>query len=243
MNRLLKNLVERAAKRAGVAVIPEWRLGNFPLARHLSRLFQERGIDCVFDVGANRGQYGLFLRREVGFAGTILSFEPIRKNVEALKRASSGDAHWFVHDYALGAKNGASPINVMNMAEFSSFHTPSAGQPFGDMNAVSYTEMVDIKTLSGEFSALRSRHAFRSPYLKMDTQGFDMRVVEGAGDVLGEVRALQTEISIQPIYDGMPDYRTAIKTLEDSGFAISNLFLVSSREMKAIEFDCVMVRA
>ena len=41
-------------------------------------------------------------------------------------------------------------------------------------------------------------------FLKMDTQGYDLATVRGAGDRLGDVLALQSEVSCLPIYDGMP---------------------------------------
>ena len=39
------------------------------------------------------------------------------------------------------------------------------------------------------------------------------------------IRALQTEASIKPIYNGMPDYVTSIQTLQSLGFEVSKKFL------------------
>jgi hypothetical protein len=39
----------------------------------LQRLLQMLEIDLVFDIGANIGQYGLQLRKQVGYMGRILS--------------------------------------------------------------------------------------------------------------------------------------------------------------------------
>ena len=40
----------------------------------LRQVFGVFSIDCVFDVGANMGQYALMLRKKVGYRGLIISF-------------------------------------------------------------------------------------------------------------------------------------------------------------------------
>ena len=88
----------------------------------------------------------------------------------------------------------------------------------------------------------QSIHELDRLYLKMDTQGFDLEVVRGAPAVLPTVRALQTEASILPLYQGMPSWITAVETLQGLGFEISGFFPVSTDpNMRLIEVDCVMV--
>ena len=41
----------------------------------LSRFLSDFRVDCVFDIGANTGQYGARLR-QTGYRGLIVSFEP-----------------------------------------------------------------------------------------------------------------------------------------------------------------------
>jgi hypothetical protein len=52
----------------------------------IAKLFQALKIDCVFDVGANEGQYARMLRSEVGYTGPIVSFEPVPAAAERLRR-------------------------------------------------------------------------------------------------------------------------------------------------------------
>src|SRR5258708_7328948 len=61
---------------------------------HLQKLLLHLDVDCVFDVGANTGQYAAMLRREVGFQGLIISFEPIPKVARALRAVAKGDPLW-----------------------------------------------------------------------------------------------------------------------------------------------------
>src|SRR4026209_949390 len=70
------SLLKRAARAAGYEIIPSWRCDSRGLPTHRPDLFERLAIDCVIDVGANRGQYGRLLRTEVGYRGYIASFEP-----------------------------------------------------------------------------------------------------------------------------------------------------------------------
>ena len=84
-------------------------------------------------------------------------------------------------------------------------------------------------------------------YLKMDTQGYDLAVVEGAGATLGRVLALQTEVALQPLYQ---DMRTTlcntVPELRKRGFEVTGLFPVTRDKkdgLQIIELDCVMIRS
>jgi hypothetical protein len=90
--------------------------------------------------------------------------------------------------------------------------------------------------------ALRERLGFERPYLKLDTQGFDIEVLQGSRDSLGAVRALQTEASVIGIYKGMPGYVEIIRYLDEHGFDITGFYPVSrDSSLRLVEFDCVMI--
>lgn len=91
------------------------------LAKHLRELFTMLGIDCVLDVGANKGQYYEFLRDQVGFRGRVISFEPIPDLAEALRGRAAHDSNWTVCDFAVGRKDDVLPLNVTNRSGWSSF--------------------------------------------------------------------------------------------------------------------------
>jgi FkbM family methyltransferase len=241
---LLQRLRSAALKRHH-HLIADWKLHNYPLAQHLGRLFALYQIDCVLDVGANLGQYHDLLREDAGFEGWIISFEPVQKYVNHLRRRSAADPHWIIIDYALGASHGAAEIHVTQSPGLSSFLTPSskALPSFWEGELVN-NEPVRIARLDDLLPALRSETGCRSLYLKLDTQGFDLEVIKGARDSLDHVRALQIEASIRAIYEGMPNWRESLEMLERQGFELSGMFPVHhDRSMRLIEFDCVMVNS
>ena len=95
------------------------------LRDHLALLFDRYAVDCVLDVGANRGQYGHELR-QAGYRGRLMSFEPVEHLCRELQQAAAGDATWSAHCMALGRETGAFDINVTRHDVFTSFRAPIA---------------------------------------------------------------------------------------------------------------------
>ena len=124
MNEAVKSYFNSLAGRFGYEFIPTWRMEGYEFAQHLRTLFESLQVQCVLDVGANKGQYRDFLRLEVGYTGKIISFEPIENNVKILQERANADNNWVILDYALGSSPGNFPINVMTSDVFSSFLNP-----------------------------------------------------------------------------------------------------------------------
>jgi FkbM family methyltransferase len=244
MLKIVKDSVLKVSRSLGYDIVPLREMKERDFALHLGELLARLEVDCVLDVGANVGQYHDFLRDKVLFDGTIVSFEPVSRHVGLLRERAAADPDWHIEGYALGAKPDSLSINVMVSDQFSSFLQPdnSRVHDFDGLNAPSHTETVPVKTLDSVLPALRERLGFRRAYLKLDTQGFDIEVLEGARDSLAGMAALQTEASVIGIYKGMPGYMETIRYLDGRGFDITGLYPVSrDRSLRLIEFDCVMI--
>jgi FkbM family methyltransferase len=246
---LLRRLVERPLRALGVEPIPVWDVSNhahnYVQAELLRKVFDAKGIDCVFDVGAFNGYSGNFLREKVGFRGTILSFEPLPEPFRALENACRQDEHWHAFPVALGAQAGEFEMNVMNTLWFSSFLAPSVATPktMASRNTVESTIRAQVERLADRFDLLEAEHGFSRPFLKMDTQGFDLQVLQGALPRIDRFLGLKSEVSMIQIYDGMPDWKQALAEYEKAGFALCAFFPVGRDEqLRAVELDVVMVR-
>jgi len=237
----INNGISMIGNALGFSVMPKWRTHRLPLASRLRQIFADYQIDTVIDVGANEGQFGEFLRHEVDFAGRIESFEPVPSLKPLLDRKAAASPPWTIHTCALGAINAALPINVTASTDFSSFRNPIHFDGYDqDKNRIREKITVPVHILDDEFAG-RDLHR---TYLKLDTQGFDLEVLRGGRTSIAQIPALQMEVSFVPIYERMPAYQEAISTLEGYGFRIADFFLVSKdRNNRAIEFDCLMVRA
>jgi FkbM family methyltransferase len=237
--------ISRLLGRRGYRIYGEWRAPGYAQAQYLRQLFSAGAIDCVFDIGANSGQYHDFLRNEVGYLGKIVSVEPIPDLASKLRSRAKSDESWSVHECGLGEQEGVMSLHITKKTQFASFLNPLNNHRhlFGSSDEVQAEVQVPIRTLDQLFAEVRRTLGFERPYLKLDTQGFDLKVVEGAPASLQNFIALQTEASVQPLYEGMPTYFETIETLRRKGFAPSAFFPVEGGHFpELIEFDCHMVR-
>jgi FkbM family methyltransferase len=200
-----------------------------------------RQIDLVFDVGANTGQYGSWLR-ERGYRGRIISFEPIAEVFAHLERSARDDALWDVHRFALGAEPGSAEINVSRSTDFSSIlPVRAAARTFDENATVARTETIEIRTLDDVAADLPPSRRF----LKIDTQGFEREVLAGAGRTLAELQGVQLEVPVVHLYEGSWTMSEALDTMAGHGFVLSLASVVNhhSRDPCAVvEFDCVFRR-
>jgi FkbM family methyltransferase len=235
--------IEAIGKKLGITIVPDWRAVRLVEERHLARLLAHYEVDCVFDVGANVGQYGHMLREYVGYRGRIISFEPNPAALDKLRQASAGDALWHVEAFGLGSTTGTAEFHAYEQSELGSLRSFGAST-HAPLNPSGRTINVQIQTLASYLPAARQRWRFKRPFLKLDTQGFDLEVAKGAGDTLSEFIGLQSEVAFQTIYDGAPDYATAINFYQSAGFTLSRLVPVHEIHFpQLVEMDVIMVRS
>lgn len=210
---------------------------------HVAWILEAYGVNCVIDAGAHTGQYAKSLRR-AGYAGRIASFEPLPHVVAKLREAAAVDPEWLVFPYALGKEDASIPMHVVQ-GTMSSFLPPSE---FGNSRYRRFDdeqlEEVEVRRLDGLLDDVLSGLASPRPYLKLDTQGYDLEAFAGLGSRASEFVGMQSEVALVRIYEGMPRMPQAVETYESAGFEITGMFPVSreKRTGRVLEFDCVMVR-
>jgi FkbM family methyltransferase len=193
---------------------------HHPLARR-AKLFQTYGIDLVFDIGANTGQFAQELR-ETGYAGRIVSFEPLSTAFRDLQRWARADGDWMAVNAAVGQRDGTIELNIAENSTSSSIleMLPShlRAEP---QSAFKDKERVRIIKLDSVFDDYCS--ASNRAYLKIDVQGFEEQVLEGARCTLPKFHALQVEMSLIPLYAGQPLFADLLEYLTERGFAMVGL--------------------
>ncbi|MBK7927432.1 MAG: FkbM family methyltransferase [Bryobacterales bacterium] len=242
---MITNAVNRGLRALGYEIV-RFPAPNWVRNRQLMRvLFPRLGIDCVLDVGANQGQFGLTLR-ESGYQGRIVSFEPGPEAFDVLRQVAARDGNWTAFPFALGETSGTLELNIAEESVFSSFLTPLAAsvEQF-PTNRTVRRQTVPVRRLDEVFAECTAGHASPRVYLKMDTQGFDLEVFRGAAGVLPAILAMQSEICFQPIYEGMRGYADNLAEYHANGFEVYD-FLVVNRDLNqlaVVEMDCVLIRA
>lgn len=228
MSKTLHQLARGLEKLADVHLLrrssgPFWPEANFERSLH-----DYLKTDCIFDVGANIGQFGQNVREVVGYKGTILSFEPNPTAFERLSDYAGDDPNWHCYPFALGESAGIAKFNVMKFDNLSSLLEPGGESEryFADSNQIVETRDVDVRTLNDVFPALRDEFRFERPYLKLDTQGFDLHVARGGAQTIGAFTGCVSEVSLVPIYEGQPTMADSVACFKSLGLELVELFNV-----------------
>jgi FkbM family methyltransferase len=231
----LSEVVMRGLARRGLALQrhPGWRR---------QRVMAEHGVDVVLDVGAARGGYAQELR-EFGYAGRIVSFEPIAAAYADLTAAASGDPKWSCIHSALGSVAGTQTINIASNSDSSSL-LPMAEEHRAAAPHVDYVGEEEIAVARLDDIAPEHLAPATRPFLKIDTQGFEGEVLAGGADTLAKCVGLQLELSFVPLYSGGMLVDEAISFAYDHGFRLVGVaqgFTNPSGAM--LQADGVFVRA
>lgn len=236
---LISRLGHRLIK-AGARLPRSKSLAAFQQKSQLLDLIRAYGINCVLDVGANKGWFSESLRR-LGFTGDIFSFEPIRSDYEAIAAMAAGDARWKAFNFALGDKEETREFNIVqgnSQTVLSSFLKTE-----GSLGDSTQTEKVEIRTIDSVFPSLPVSSSAPRIFLKTDTQGYDINVVRGAAQTMPAIKLLQAEIAVGRLYQGAPHYTEALGVFEGYGFRLIDLHIVSRDPSGTVhEYDCLMAK-
>lgn len=175
-------------------------------------------IDTLFDIGANAGQYALKMR-ELGYKNRIISFEPLSSAFKVLKENSSKDDNWIINNYAVGDQNCKTLINVAGNSYSSSILNMLPNHIENAPNSMYVSqEKIDIKKLDTIFNSFCNQE--EKVMLKIDTQGYEKNVIDGAIESLKKIEIIQLEMSIAPLYENEILLVEMIEYLRKIGFMV-----------------------
>jgi len=194
---MLKEFAKSLAERCGFEILRYPRA--YASERSLAGLLRQEQINLVLDVGANVGQFvdGL---RAAGYTGRVISFEPLASAYATLRKRAERDKNWIIADRtAVGAQTGSADINISGNSVSSSIldmlpsHASSEPQSsYIGAESVPVNRLDDLVSLTPADRVL----------LKVDVQGYEKQVLDGAQHVLKCCRAVILEMSLVPLYDG-----------------------------------------
>jgi FkbM family methyltransferase len=206
-----RNGIRRLARRLGYEVRQYTPLRSFTAARE--RLLD--GIDVVLDVGANAGQYGEGLR-ELGFRGRLVSLEPVAEAFAELERRAGDDGAWDAVRVAASDFDGEITLNITDDSRSSS--VLARNERFSDKAgwAPKESRRVAARRLDGLLGELLRPD--ERAYLKLDVQGYERHVLDGAGTALARFEAIELELSVTPLYENQPSLTEMLPLLAERGF-------------------------
>ena len=176
------------------------------------------GVDTVLDVGANIGQYGSGIRAS-GFRGTIISCEPLPDAFAQLNHRAERSPGWTALNTAVGDETGTIKVNV------SANSYSSSALPVTDACLVAAPKSRVVRSVHAPLTTVLqivATHHVKPErtLLKVDTQGYEAAVLDGAGDLLREFAAVQLELSLVPLYEGQTLFHELDERLRNNGFVL-----------------------
>jgi FkbM family methyltransferase len=204
-------------------------------------VFLHEQINLVLDVGANEGQFVDEVRAS-GYSGKIVSFEPLASAHAVLRSRARADADWTIADRtAVGAKAGSVDINIsrngvsssiLSMLPSHSDAAPASG--YIGAETVPVSRLDDLCALSSDDRAI----------LKIDVQGYEKQVLDGAPNVLANCKAVIVEMSLVPLYDGQLLALDLWNLLAEHGFEAWSLEpgIRHPETGRMLQFDGIFVR-
>ena len=220
---------------------------NRELTHELPRLtpyqswFQGQGFKTILDVGAYIGAFAFAMRKILPEA-TIISFDPLEKNIDTIKKNMGDDRRFQVIQSAIGSRTGTvdfwvsdftASSSILEMTDEHKTHFPESA---GNRKIT-----VPIRTLD---ECLESISHEGPTLLKVDVQGFELPVFEGARRTLKSVGAVITEVSFQRLYQDQPLFEEIHSALKKEGFAFSGVLdsLVSPLDGSILQADALFTR-
>jgi len=176
--------------------------------------------DCFFDIGANIGVYSLYSYKKIKNI-LILAFEPEYSNLDQLKKniiLNSANDAIIPYSIALSNKTELSYLNVQNPIPGSALHIESKKilTNIATERKVIFKEGVSCYKLD-DFVSITG---FQPSLIKIDVDGNEMKILEGATNTLmnKKLRSILLEI------DKKSDYNKIKKYLEDANFKYISKF-------------------
>lgn len=192
-----ERIIQNSLAKFGILIRKNTTNTNENLRR--TALLKTFDVDLIFDIGANTGQYAKNII-DSGYEGHIVSFEPLSTAHKKLKQAQKGLGKWHISEpMAIGKEEGELSINVTQNLVSSSFLSITEKHITGDPNSkIIRQEKVRVEPL--EKAGKPFLNLGKRLFIKMDVQGFEQEVLQGAGSLIEKAVGFEMEASIVPLY-------------------------------------------
>jgi FkbM family methyltransferase len=188
-----------------------------PYEKNRYKWLSQMGIQSVFDIGANSGQFVAEFGKYFPNA-KIYSFEPLSDIYEALCENTKTLGNVRAFNVALGDCNGTSVIKrnqfspSSSLLEMSSIHKNAF-----PITSETYDEVIEVRRLD---DFLEEKHIEVAPeiLLKIDVQGFEDKVISGSMELLKKTKIVIVETSFCELYQGQPLFGDIYNLLTQIGF-------------------------
>ncbi|PCI77283.1 methyltransferase FkbM [Candidatus Aerophobetes bacterium] len=189
-----------------------------PLAVIANSYELERDL-VVVDVGCRWGFADKFIHNLNQFQ--LYGFDPDKEECDRLNQLYNSDR---IHIIPLGLADyeGSANLFITRGLGCSSMYEPNPA--LVEINRAEFDCMEEIDQVEMEVTTL-DIWAKRSgidhvDYIKLDTQGSELLILQGAQELLDSVRIIKTEVEFNPLYLGQPLFADVDAFLRSRGFVL-----------------------
>ena len=229
MQESLKEIVKYFLRRSNFWLIysQKNKVSGCNLLKDLKSLLKSES-PIGFDVGANEGQT-IKLLQEVFRSPRIYAFEPSSEVFTKLRsRRYRSDV--FLYNFALGRQNSQEEFINYEDSRLSSFFPLSTDEEsqFGHLK-IKAKESVEIKTIDWFLTRYQINEI---DLLKIDTQGYDLQVLQGASESFrrGSIKNVYVELNFLKLYENQADAQQITRFLTEHNFHLVDYYEKSRRE-------------
>jgi FkbM family methyltransferase len=162
------------------------------------------------DIGSNKGDFALLAAKVMGDRGRVLAFEPAPANIEWLRRSVERNSYRCVEvvPCALGDSHGDAVLHLSAQSGLHTLHDPHAGHQTVGSVSVPVRRLDDV---------LRERGIDRVDVGKIDVEGAELEVLQGASETLDASYPCTLLIDLHPPIASPPDVCDLLRSF---GFTI-----------------------
>ena len=207
----------------------------------LAYIFKKLEINVLLDIGANEGQFANKVRKN-GYAEKIISFEPLKDVYKELIKNSEKDINWTTQNFALGDYNGETIINESNYSLSSSI-LPMTNLHLDAKKDSSFISQHKISIKKIDTYIQEKKLNYNNIFLKIDTQGTENKVLDGANNNLDKIKGILCELSLDELYLGQKLWIEIIEKMKSKNYEVWYLEkgFQHPKNRKVLQLDCIFL--
>jgi len=202
---------------------------------------QGRGIKTVLDAGAHSGEFSSAIHALVPGA-SIIAFEPQEAPCRAIRGRLGSRAKLVTFNVALSDRDGTATFYRSDFTKSSSL-LPMADRHRQAFPWTASSEPIEV-TVRSLASVTKGLDLPRPVLLKIDVQGSECALLEGAVACMERIDMVLLETSMVPLYEGDASFDTVYRWLVARGFRYAGSFdqLLDPRGGEVLQQDSLFVR-
>jgi FkbM family methyltransferase len=238
--------------QSGLLALEHWRIFRMRRRGVLWRLYLQLSqpwflamhFSAILDIGAHTGAWSRTIS-ELFPEATVYAFEPLADSCAAYEQAMSGHRAFRAFNVALGDRNGPVQLHRSSFRPLSSVLPMATDEWSGLLRGASSSEVVEVAMRKLDDLVDEEQLFFPGAALaKIDVQGYEDRVIDGAQKTLLKMDYLIVETSFEELYAGQVLFDDIASTLRSLGFRYCGAIdqLSSTADGRVIQQDSLFRR-